>query len=77
MKHETKYCPRCNNTFQCKMGSILLCQCSTIELNEEERNYIRERFDDCLCVFCIKELRAEYHNNELKNKIKNLLGSFE
>ena len=38
---------------------------------------MREKFDECLCAACMKELRAEYHNNKLKNKIKKLLGIFE
>ncbi len=73
IKHEIKYCPRCNTPFECKVGSILLCQCSTISLNDDERDYIKQKFDDCLCVNCLKELKIEYHNNELKNKIKRLL----
>lgn len=77
IKHEIKYCPRCKHTFECKLGSILLCQCTTVTLNEKERDYMREKFDDCLCADCMKEVRAEYHNNKLKNTIKKLLGIFE
>lgn len=77
LKHEEKICPRCNVKFECKLGSILLCQCTTVELNETERDYIRVQYSDCLCADCMKELRAEYHNKKLKNKIKKLLGIFE
>jgi hypothetical protein len=77
VKHEEKYCPRCNTVFECKVGSILICQCTTVRLNEKERDYMREKFDDCLCASCMKEVRAEYHNNKLKSKIKRLLGTFE
>lgn len=76
-KHEEKICPRCNEKFECKVGSILLCQCTTVKLNEAEKDYINEKYSDCLCADCMKELRAEYHNNKLKNKIKKLLGIFE
>jgi len=74
--HEEKYCPRCNARFECKLGSILLCQCYAVPLDENEREYLRHRFDDCLCAPCMKTLKAEYHNNRLKNKIKRLLGIF-
>jgi len=72
-KHEDKTCPRCTLKFECKVGSILLCQCTTVQLTDIEREYIREHFADCLCANCMNELRAEYHNNELKNKINQLL----
>jgi hypothetical protein len=74
--HEEKYCPRCNVIFECKVGSILQCQCITVTLNETEREFMKEKFDDCLCAGCMKEVRAEYHNNKLKNKIKKLLRGF-
>lgn len=63
---EEKYCPRCKAIFECKVGSINECQCSAIILTAEERNYISEKFDDCLCASCMKELKTEYHNNSLK-----------
>lgn len=71
--HEEKYCPRCRSLFECKVGSISICQCTTVTLNDEERNYIMKNFDDCLCATCMMDLRAEYHNNRLKNKINKLL----
>lgn len=74
VKHELVYCPRCNTRFECKVGSVLICQCSTVKLNEVERNYIRERYDDCLCAGCMREMRAEYHNNNHKKKINESLG---
>jgi len=76
-KHEEKTCPRCSLKFECKLGSILLCQCTSVKLNETERDYIRELYSDCLCAGCMKALGAEYHNLKLKNKIQKLLGIFE
>jgi len=75
-KHEEKICPRCGVKFECKVGSILLCQCTTVKLSEVEKDYISKKYSDCLCADCMKELKAEYHNNKLKNKIKKLLGIF-
>lgn len=66
--HEHKNCHRCNRTFECKVGSILICQCSSLELTNDEREYISGLFDDCLCIECMKELQIEFLN---KNKHGN------
>lgn len=76
IKHEEKYCPRCKTQFECKVGSILLCQCTTVEISEEERNFIHRRYDDCLCAACMKELKGEYHNQLYRDKLKRILGVF-
>ncbi len=55
--HEQKYCPRCNLQFECKAGSIHLCQCSAVYLNEEEKAFIAGQFDDCLCINCLHQLK--------------------
>jgi len=59
-KHEDKHCPRCNNVFECKAGSIMLCQSSTIQLSVEERVYVESKFEDCLCINCLGTLQKEY-----------------
>ena len=41
--HEEKNCPRCRRPFECKSGSILLCQCQTVVLDEEQLAWIAER----------------------------------
>jgi hypothetical protein len=74
VKHEEKYCPRCGIIFECKVGSINLCQCSEITLKLEELDYMHQKFIDCLCINFMKELRAGYHNDKLKNRISKLLG---
>ena len=76
-QHEKKQCPRCNNGFECKTGSILLCQCSKIELTAEQLEYCNTQYDDCLCLSCLKELRTEYNTLAHSEKIKNVfLGRF-
>ncbi|MDO5615319.1 MAG: cysteine-rich CWC family protein [Cruoricaptor ignavus] len=75
-KHEQKYCPKCNATFECKVGSILLCQCSEIKLSNEELEFIQEKYDDCLCANCMKKLKAEYHNQNFQKRLKSILGVF-
>jgi len=41
-KHEQKRCPRCQALFECKSGSILLCQCQTVYLEPEHLEYVSE-----------------------------------
>jgi hypothetical protein len=67
--HEEKICPRCQARFECKLGSINLCQCTTVTLNDAERNYIRAQFDDCLCASCLLALKKEYKQKQLEEKI--------
>lgn len=74
--HEQKNCPRCNSKFECKVGSINLCQCTTVILNDKEREYMRENFDDCLCASCMKDIKSEYHTQVYHNKLKSILGVF-
>lgn len=60
--HEQKQCQRCNKTFECKSGSVLLCQCQTVVLSQEALNYVGEQFQDCLCAKCLFELRDEFES---------------
>lgn len=38
------------------MGSIVLCHCSEVVLNEAQREFIAERWNDCLCQTCLLEI---------------------
>lgn len=69
-KHETKHCPRCNGEFECKAGSILLCQCQTIYLNSAQMEYVNAQYDDCLCVSCLGKLRSEYNCRQHQKEIR-------
>lgn len=66
-EHEKKNCPHCNQLFECKVGSILLCQCSEITLTEQERSYIRDFYEDCLCATCMMEFKNRYQDEVLLN----------
>ncbi|BDD07828.1 hypothetical protein FUAX_02600 [Fulvitalea axinellae] len=61
-RHEDKKCPRCGAGFECKTGSVTICQCYAVPLNTDEREYIREKFDDCLCARCLAQLKQEFHD---------------
>lgn len=69
-KHEDKYCPRCHTLFECKAGSIMICQCNTIQLSVEERAYVGSKFEDCLCAGCLAALQKEYILRKEENDIE-------
>ena len=71
--HEEKHCPRCQRTFECKSGSILLCQCQTVLLTPEQLEYIAAKYEDCLCSKCLLEARSEYNNQQHEQRIQQLL----
>jgi hypothetical protein len=56
-KHEEKYCPRCHAAFECRVGDVAQCQCSGIGLSPAEREFIADRYRDCLCRKCLLELK--------------------
>jgi hypothetical protein len=58
--HEQKNCPRCSQAFTCKAGSIALCDCSTLALGSQEREWIKEKFTGCLCRNCLEEIKNNY-----------------
>lgn len=68
-QHEIKQCPRCAAEFECKSGSVLLCQCSEVELTEEQLEYCKTQYNHCLCLACLKELRSEYNQLMHQEKI--------
>ncbi|MES2630167.1 MAG: cysteine-rich CWC family protein [Bacteroidota bacterium] len=56
MKHEENRCPRCEDTFQCKVGDVVNCQCSQVTLTPETYRFISANYSDCLCQKCLLEL---------------------
>lgn len=55
MSRETKTCPKCGRNFECNSYNILKCQCIQVPLNNKAKQLISEQYDDCLCLFCLKE----------------------
>ena len=49
-KQEAKRCSRYLGLFECKSGSILLCQCQAVYLILEHLDYVRAQYTDCLCA---------------------------
>ena len=58
-RHQTMQCPRCSKEFECKLGSITICHCSEVTLSAEQRAYIGERWDQCLCHECLLEIKEK------------------
>ena len=67
--HEQKYCPRCHSLFECKVGSILLCQCSKINVDERTQSYLNKNYSDCLCAACMKEINSILKNTSTEEEI--------
>lgn len=72
-KHEEKVCPRCQQAFECKVGSVSLCQCSHVAVSEDERKYLQQCFGDCLCAGCIQALKADFHRKRFDEAMKRLM----
>lgn len=64
--HEHKTCARCTQSFECKPFDIGNCQCAGIQLSSEEKHFLQARYDDCLCINCLKAIKQEYFENRLK-----------
>jgi hypothetical protein len=59
-KHEIIRCERCGKSMECKANSFTKCQCSTVQLNLNEVQYISENYEGCMCAACLLELKEEY-----------------
>ncbi len=58
-QHEAKKCPRCGRGFECKPGNITQCQCYGITFTAEEKAFIEEKYNDCLCRNCLLQLKNQ------------------
>ena len=63
-KHEIKYCPRCQASFECKAGDITHCQCFGIRLTPKLHDEISNKYGDCLCKKCLEEIIATDKNKK-------------
>lgn len=71
--HEAKTCPRCDASFECKVGSVLECQCSSVFLSAAEQDFLATRYDECLCVNCMLEVQTEFSILNHDKKIQQFL----
>jgi hypothetical protein len=54
-------CPKCHEEFICKPGEFEQCFCSSIIIPGKILNYMKTKFNTCLCGKCINELIANQH----------------
>ncbi|WP_405517012.1 cysteine-rich CWC family protein [Spirosoma sp. KNUC1025] len=59
-KHDESVCPRCAVVYECRVGRITSCQCMSVKLTEEQRQYVSSLFNGCLCANCLLTLQTEY-----------------
>ena len=60
LKHEIIQCERCGRSMECKANSYTKCQCSTVQLNLNEVQYISENCEGCMCAVCLGDLKEQY-----------------
>ncbi|MGB1109388.1 MAG: cysteine-rich CWC family protein [Gammaproteobacteria bacterium] len=59
-----KTCPRCGSPFNCQSDAMEQCDCVGAALSDEARERIQEKFNGCLCLRCLRTLKAEYERKE-------------
>lgn len=65
-KHEIIVCKRCGSQFECKVGDVSNCQCSTISLSDSTRKFLDNTSFGCLCANCLSEI--ENRVSSIKDK---------
>lgn len=72
-QHEIKACPRCQQSFECKVGNVAACQCNGITFNEAEKYYMIAQYADCLCRNCLLQIKHEIRLKEFNAVAGKLL----
>ena len=73
-QQKDKICPRCLAKFECRVGDITRCQCYTIKLDDAERDFLSQSYNDCLCADCMLALRMAYHQAQNEIRLKQFFG---
>jgi len=56
MFEKEKRCPKCGVAFEC--GGLFGCWCRDVKLDKAALATLKERYVDCLCPDCLKQLAA-------------------
>lgn len=51
-------CPRCGGPFHCGIGDSGPCACTGVTLGADLQAALRDRFEGCLCLACLRALAA-------------------
>ena len=54
MFEKQKRCSKCGLAFEC--GGLFGCWCRDVKLDSATLAALKERYDDCLCPGCLKQL---------------------
>lgn len=57
-----KKCPRCGKSFICNPNNVANCQCSKVILNENSKKFLKENYNNCLCINCLIEINLNTNN---------------
>jgi hypothetical protein len=52
----TENCSRCNNTLECQVTDIQNCDCTSISLKDETKEFLKKTHYKCLCNECLQQL---------------------
>jgi len=58
-----KACPRCGISFTCRPDNITECQCASAKLDDYARAWLKERYQECLCIGCLLEIKERLIKN--------------
>lgn len=51
-----KTCQRCQQNFECESENIVNCDCNSVQLKSETKEFLAKTYYDCLCKNCLSEL---------------------
>ena len=73
----TKKCPRCGALFVCRHDDIEKCHCTAVSLTPAQREWLHEKYIDCLCAECLNAMsrlspEQEFQPTKIDNPIKNV-----
>jgi len=54
MFSKQKRCSKCGGEFEC--GGLFGCWCRDVKLDSATLAALKERYDDCLCPDCLKQI---------------------
>jgi hypothetical protein len=60
-----KICPRCGALFACRHESVEDCHCVGVPLDEAQRAFIADNYDDCLCNDCLLAVKEGFYACEV------------
>ena len=53
-------CPRCGGAFHCGVGDAGPCPCTSVQLDADLQQRLRERYTGCLCLRCLAALAQDW-----------------